>query len=143
MKRYTSLFIFLSFIFICPHLARGRDFSGQWLGTITESINRCDNLGKAKPGEYKLTITHNVNNIVVMENVVQRPYTGVFNPQNRQFAHVQGSYVTHGGYVTELLDIEFDSGNNEKGKGKSIWRWSDGYYSCGGTFNFTLVKQKP
>lgn len=128
-------------MFINPGMSYGLDFTGQWLGTITESINRCDHLGKAKPGDYKLTISHQGNDIVVTENVVQRPYTGVFNPQRPQFAHVQGAYVDNGGYVTELVDIEFDSVTT--GKGKSVWRWSGGYYSCGGTFNFTLVKQKP
>ena len=124
-----------------PGLSYGFDYSGQWLGTITESVNHCKNLGKAEPGEYKLTIRHKGNEIIVMENVVQRPYTGVFNPQQPQIAHVIGTYVDDGGYVTELVDIEFKS--DTTGNGKSVWRWSSGYYSCGGNFAFSLVKIRP
>jgi hypothetical protein len=42
--------------------------------------------------------------------------------------------------VTELVDIDFK--DPESGTGGSVWRWSDGYYECGGSFKFTL-KKKP
>ena len=60
------------------------DFSGQWLGTITESHNRCENLGKAEPGDYKLTIVHKDSDIMLMENVEQIPFQGVINPQRQK-----------------------------------------------------------
>jgi len=141
MKRYASLVIFVSLMLLQPALSHSADYTGQWLGTITESVNRCDNLGKGKPGEYKLTITHKGNNIVAMENTVRRPYTGVFSPERPKFAHVVGSYVDDGGFVAELIDIDFQ--NDSAGSGKSVWRWSNGYYSCGGNFTFTLVKTGP
>lgn len=141
MKRYAFPVIFFGFILIHPGLSFGLDYSGQWLGTVTESVNHCENLGKAEPGDYKLTITHKGNDIVIMENVVQRPYTGVINPERPDFVQAQGSYVDDGGYVTEMINIEFVG--DTTGKGKSVWRWSGGFYSCGGRFNFTLKKIRP
>ena len=140
MKRYAALVLLIGAIIIQPGLSSGADYSGQWVGTITESENRCDNLGKAKLGKYTLTITHKGNDLVVMENLVKRPYSGVFNPSNPQIAHILGSYVDDGGFVTELVDLEFES--DSTGNGKSVWRWSNGYYSCGGKFSFTMLKQK-
>lgn len=141
MNRYAALFLLISMTWLHPAQSQGSDYSGQWLGTITESKNLCKNLGKAEPGDYKLTITQNDNDIVIMENVVQRPYTGHINPEQSHRFHIQGSYSDDGGYVSELVDIEFDS--ETSGKGKSVWRWSDGYYACGGTFAFTLEKIRP
>ncbi len=141
MNRYGSLILFISTLLLHPALSYGNDYSGQWLGTISESKNLCKNLGKAEPGEYKLTITQQDEDIVIMENVVQRPYRGRLNPEEPNLFHVQGSYVDDGGYVSELVDIEFES--ETAGTGKSVWRWSDGYYACGGTFAFTLEKIRP
>ena len=138
MKRATCLIYFIV-LFIClPTLSLGQGYSGQWLGTVSESINRCKGLGKAEPGDYKLTIIHDNADITIMENVVQRPYTGVVNPDRPKKVHVQGSYAEDGGYVTELVNIEFADENNAEGQ--SVWRWSDGYYECGGRFAFTLKK---
>ena len=141
MKHSILLVLCTGALLIVPRLSHGSDYSGQWLGTITESINRCENLGKAKPGDYKLTITHQGNDISIVENVVKRPYTGVFNPKRPQFAHVQGTYVDDGGYVSEQVNIEFADDNG--GRGESSWRWSDGYYACGGKFVFNLKKIQP
>lgn len=141
MKRYPFLLFFFGLLLIPPRVSYGFDYSGQWLGTISESDNGCKNLVKAKPGEYKLSISHKNNDIIIMENTVQRPYSGTFNPGRPHFAHVLGAYVINGGYLTELIDIEFES--TTIGKGKSIWRWSNGYYSCGGKFAFTLKKLQP
>ncbi len=35
--------------------------------------------------------------LVIVENVVQRPYTGHLNPEQPNLVHVQGSYVDDGG----------------------------------------------
>ena len=141
MKQYASLIILVGFLLMHPGLSCAVDYSGQWHGTITESVTNCKNLGKAEPGDYKLTIIHKANDIVIMENVMQRPYTGVFNPQQPNNIHVLGTYIDDGGYVTEQVNIEFDS--DTEGKGQSIWRWSDGYFACGGRFTFTMVKIRP
>jgi hypothetical protein len=125
-------------LWLVPAGVGAQDYSGQWLGTITESQNRCESLGKAEPGDYKLTIVHKDNDILLMENVVQRPYRGVVHPQRPQNVHVQGAYNDDGGYVTEMIDIVFAS--ESAGEGHSVWNWSDGYYACGGRFKFTLEK---
>ena len=141
MKRYTSLILFISIMVMQPALSHAVDYSGQWLGTITESKNLCENLGKAEPGDYKLTITQKDNDIIVMENVIQRPYSGVINPERPYLVQVQGVYIDDGGYVTEIVNIAFES--DIAGKGQSVWRWSDGYYACGGIFDFSLAKIRP
>ena len=138
MERATCLIYFIALFFCLPALSFGQGYSGQWLGTVSESINRCKGLGKAEPGDYKLTIIHDNADITIMENVVQRPYIGVVNPDRPRKVHVQGSYVDDGGYVTELVNIEFSDDN--QGEGQSVWQWSDGYYACGGRFTFTLKK---
>jgi hypothetical protein len=141
MKNYASLVIFVGFICINPGFSHGLDYSGQWLGTVTKTENSCKkDLGKAKLGDYKLTIMHKGKDLVVMENVVQRPYTGPFNSQQPGIARVHGSYVVDGGYVTESVNVEFV--DDATGKGDSVWRWSNGYLACGGRFIFTLVKIK-
>ena len=115
-----------------------QNFSGQWLGNVTESLNRCERLGKVEPGDYKLTIVHQDSEIMLMENVEQVPYKGVVNPQRPLKVFVQGVYDIDGGYVTEMLDIAFD--DERKGQGQSVWYWSDGYHQCGGRFKFGLEK---
>ncbi len=135
----TRLWILLTgLLLIHPLSVSAGKYSGQWLGTITESNNRCENLGKAEPGEYKLTIIHKDNEITIMENVVQRPYKGVINPQRPQNIYVHGAYSEDGGYVTEMVDIVFT--DEEQGEGQSVWSWSDGYHQCGGRFKFGLEK---
>ena len=141
MNRSAALILFISILLVHPVLSHGNDYSGQWLGTITESKNLCKKLGKAEPGDYKLTITQQGEDIVIMENVVQRPYRGRINPERPNFFHVQGSYVDDGGYVSELVDIEFES--ETAGKGISVWRWSDGYYACAEHLFSPLRKSGP
>jgi len=120
-----------------PACAWTQDYSGQWLGTITESQNRCADLGKAEPGDYKLTIVQKDDAIMLMENVVQRPYRGIVDPKTPRNVHVIGAYNVDGGYVTEMVDIVFE--NERQGSGQSVWTWSDGYYQCGGRFKFELT----
>jgi hypothetical protein len=128
----------IGLLLIQPVSVSAGNYSGQWLGTITESKNRCENLGKAEPGDYKLTIVHKDGDIMIMDNVVQRPYKGVINPQRPQKIYVNGAYNEDGGYVTEMVDIVFT--DDEKGEGQSVWSWSDGYHQCGGRFKFKLHK---
>jgi len=120
-----------------PVCAWAQDYSGQWLGRITESQNRCADLGKAEPGDYKITIVHKDNAIMLMENVVQRPYRGSVDPRSPQNVRVLGAYNVDGGYVNEMVDIVFE--NEHQGSGQSVWTWSDGYYQCGGRFTFELT----
>lgn len=115
-----------------------QDYSGTWLASVSESVTWCKNLGKAEPGEYKLTIVQKGSDITLLENVVQRPYKGVIDPKRPLSLHVNGSYVEDGGYVNEMIDIAFD--NDSAGEGGSMWQWSDGYYQCGGRFKFDLKK---
>ncbi len=138
MKKRNVLVILASCLFSLPCVSYGNDYSGQWLGTITKSVNQCENIGKAELGDYKLTILHKEDEVTIMENVVQRPYTGQINVEQPERVQVKGSYNDDGGYVSEILDIHFTS--DSKGSGMSTWGWSGGYYSCGGHFTFTLEK---
>jgi len=141
MKRYAILVLLVVVLFASAQVTYGNNYSGQWLGVVTESFNNCRDLGKAEPGKYKLTIIHKNNDITILENVVQRPYTGVVNPERPLDVHVQGTYVDDGGYVSEFVNIEFK--NESGGEGQSVWSWSDGYFECGGRFSFTLEKIRP
>lgn len=141
MKQYVFLTALLGVVCLRPTLSLAVDYTGQWRGTITESVNECKNLAKGEPGEYMLTFVHNGADFVGMENKVKRPYKGVVNPSRPQFVHLVGSYVTNGGYVTETIDIEFLA--ETAGTAKSVWRWSNDFFSCGGSFAFTLKKVQP
>ncbi len=141
MKRYIFLVAFIGVMCMQPALSHAIDYTGQWRGTITESVNECKDLGKGKPGEYTLTFIQKGDEIVGMENSVKRPYKGIVNPSRPEFVHLVGSYVTTGGYVTETVDIEFKT--ETTGIGKSVWRWSNDFFSCGGNFTFTLEKIQP
>ena len=133
-----ALIFLLCFGLMLPAVAYAQNFSGQWLGNVTESLSRCEGIGKVEPGDYKLTIVHKDEDIMLMENVEQVPYRGVVNPKRPGKVFVQGVYDIHGGYVTEMLEIVFDDG--QKGQGESVWYWSDGYHQCGGRFKFGLEK---
>ena len=133
-----ALIFLLCFGLMHPAALCAQDFSGQWLGSITESLNRCERIGKAEPRDYKLTIVQKNDEIMLMENVEQVPYKGIVNPKRPRNVFVQGVYNIHGGYVTEMLEIVFDDAS--KGQGESVWYWSDGYHQCGGRFKFALEK---
>lgn len=127
-------------LFACqwPTVVTANDYAGQWLGTIVDSINMCEGLGKAEPGDYKLTIIQEGGDIIIMDNVQQHPYTGVISPEKPLEVFVQGTYVEHGGYISELVTIHFT--DETRGEGESVWRWSDGYHGCGGRFSFVLTR---
>jgi hypothetical protein len=139
MKKIV-LFLMTAMVLLLSRQALAEDYSGTWIGTVTETLSHCKDLGKAEPGDYLLTITQKGNDIMIMENVNQRPFKGKLRPEDPRHVHVRATYTTDGGYVTELVDIDFV--NAESGTGGSVWRWSDGYYECGGSFKFTL-KKKP
>jgi len=133
----VMLLLILGIAVMLPEFLWAQDYSGQWLGEITESINRCEDLGKAEPGEYKLTIVHKDSEIMLMENVVQRPYHGGIDPEDSRKFHVQGAYNVDGGYVSEMIDIVFI--NAQQGSGQAVWSLSDGYHQCAGRFEFELT----
>ena len=137
MKTRALLFL-LCLGLVQPLGVLAQDYSGQWLGTVTESVNRCEQIGKAEPGDYKLTIIHKDHDIVLMENVEQVPYKGVVNPARPKNVYVQGVYDIDAGYVTEVIEIVFH--DERQGQGTSVWHWSDGYHQCGGRFKFGLEK---
>lgn len=141
MKRLSLLVVLLGVVCMSPALSHAFDYTGQWRGTITQSVNECKNLGKGVPGDYMLTFIQKGDEFVGMENSVKRPYKGVVNPSRPQFVHLVGSYVATGGYVTETVDLEFLT--ETTGTGKSVWRWSNDFFSCGGNFTFTLEKVQP
>ncbi len=115
-----------------------QNYGGTWLAKVNESVTWCKNIGKTEPGDYKLTIVHEGSDITLLENVVQRPYKGFIDPKRPLNLNVNGSYAKDGGYVNEMIDIAFE--NDNAGKGESAWQWSDGYYQCGGRFQFDLKR---
>ena len=120
------------------------DYSGQWLATVTESVNRCEGTGKMELDDYKLTIDHEGNDIkiVIMEHVAQRIYKGDIDPERPRNIQVQYTkYIYEGGYVSEEVEITFES--DRRGQGQSVWSRSDGYRQCGGRFEFVLEKTRP
>jgi len=121
-----------------PHPASAQDHSGNWTGTVVESASDCQNIRKAAPGDYRLTILQEGDALTIMENTGRRPYTGYLEPENAGRVQVRGTYADHGGYVTEDVVLEFSS--RQTGTGSSVWRWSDGWHQCGGSFRFTLKK---
>jgi hypothetical protein len=141
MKRHASLIFLLCIIFCSAGWSTGANYDGQWRGTVTESTNTCERIGKADPGDYILTILHQEERITIMDNVEQRPYTGAIDPEKPAIVVVKGTYAVDGGYLTEMVTIDFVDDNS--GNGKSTWHWSDGYHSCGGRFAFSLKKIKP
>ena len=58
MKQYVFLTALLGVVCLRPTLSLAVDYTGQWRGTITESVNECKNLAKGEPGEYMLTFVH-------------------------------------------------------------------------------------
>jgi hypothetical protein len=121
--------------------AAAQDYSGVWTGMITESINNCKDLGKAKPGEYKLTFVQTGDKLTAMENKAKRPYEGVFEGGDHRRVVVRGTYEDKGGYVTEEVTLDFTG--DTAGKGHSVWNWSDGWFQCGGSFSFSFTKDLP
>ena len=105
MKTFFLLASLAGLLLTNPLVCFGQNYSGQWLATVTESVNHCKKLGKAEVGKYKLTIIHQSEDITVMENTIQRPYKGVVHPDRPMEVNVQGNYVDDGGYVSELVDI--------------------------------------
>jgi hypothetical protein len=117
------------------------DLSGVWNAKVTESITHCENIGKAAPGDYSIEIVQNGIKLSIDTESIPTPYVGTVNVGKPPRAHVRNTYHQHGGYVTELVDIDFK--DEDSGHGGSTWRWSDGYHQCGGNFKFTLEKKTP
>jgi hypothetical protein len=49
MKRFSLLVALLGVVFMSPSLSHAIDYTGQWRGTITQSVNECKNLARACP----------------------------------------------------------------------------------------------
>ncbi|MGD9971684.1 MAG: hypothetical protein AB7S77_01360 [Desulfatirhabdiaceae bacterium] len=137
---YVSIAIAITLVLSSFFNADAQDFSGGWTGVITESNTNCKKLGKAEPGEYRLTFIQNGNELTAMENTVKRPYKGIFEEGNPMRIVVRGTYEDKGGYVTEEVILDFTS--DRTGNGHSIWGWSDGWFQCGGSFRFSLSKDQ-
>jgi len=121
--------------------AAAQDYSGTWIGVVTESTSYCKNIVKANPGEYGLTVVQKGDELTIMERVARRPYRGFVEADNPRQVQVRGTYADAGGYVTEDVLIQFAGAGS--GTGQSAWKWSDGWHQCGGRFHFTLKKVNP
>jgi hypothetical protein len=118
-----------------------QDKSGAWTGIVTESSSDCQNIVKARPGEYQLHFVQQGDELVITEPRSRRPYRGFFGSDTPGQIQVRGTYADAGGYVTEEVFIRFAGADS--GTGRSAWRWSDGWHQCGGRFLFTLKKNRP
>lgn len=138
MKYMNFILAFTVFIFICSPVT-AEDLTGDWNATVTESFTYCENLGKDYVGNYSIRITQTGNVIsIVGERGIT--WTGIIKNENSKHAHVRATFNKDGGYVTELIDIDFDASLKE-GRGGSVWTWTDGLFQCGGSFKFKLKKK--
>lgn len=136
----TCLAFACGLLLAMAHHAAAQDLSGSWTGIVTEAASDCQNIRKASPGEYRLTILQKGDELTITEIMARRPYTGYIEPESNGRIQVRATYSDDGGYVTEAVTLEFTSGRS--GTGDSVWRWSDGWHQCGGRFHFTLEKSQ-
>ncbi|MGL1861244.1 MAG: hypothetical protein OCC46_01840 [Pseudodesulfovibrio sp.] len=115
------------------------DFGGTWNAEVTESQTACEDLGRDFVGQYVIEVFQSKDNLIVQAERPNVRYVGKLVAENPNAAHLQATYVKDGGYVTELVDMEFVDKNSAKGG--VVWRWSDGVYACGGSYTFVLTKQ--
>jgi len=120
--------------------AGAQDKSGTRTGVVTEAVSDCQNIVKARPGEYRLTFVQKGDELVITESQARRPCRGFFESDDPGRIQVRGTYADAGGYVTEEVFIRF--ADSISGAGRSVWRWSDGWHQCGGRFHFTLKKSR-
>jgi hypothetical protein len=134
---YRLILLSLITVFACP--AGAQDYSGTWIGTVTESSSSCKNIVKAAPGDYRLTFTQRGNELTIVPNTAKRLYVGVLNAAKPGFVQVRGTYPDDGGLISEEVSVKFTG--NESGEGQSAWRWANAWHQCGGRFLFTLKKK--
>ncbi|MCG6919053.1 MAG: hypothetical protein LJE88_02820 [Deltaproteobacteria bacterium] len=141
MKKRLSFLIVVCTVSLLSVPGFALDLNGIWNVTVTDSITHCAGAGKGKVGDYTIALTQKGDKITIIGQASQTRYVGEAKQGAPNHVHVHSTDNLHGGYVTELVDIDFD--NDQTGKGGSVWRWSDGLYQCGGSYKFTLHKIQP
>ena len=114
------------------------DYGGTWQAEVTESLTTCEDLGRDFVGQYTIEVYQSKDNLIVQAERPNVRYVGKLMTDNHNKAHLQATYIKDGGYVTELVDIDFD--DSQTAQGRVLWRWSDGVYACGGSFSFVLMR---
>lgn len=130
----TTIFVLLM---VTP--AAADEFGGIWEAEVTKEMTVCEEIGRDKVGHYTIEVFQSDKNLIVQ---AQRPnvrYFGKFLEDNPMAAHLQSTYEEDGGYVTELVDMVFN--DESSASGDVVWTWSDGVYSCGGTYSFVLNRK--
>ncbi|RPJ77081.1 MAG: hypothetical protein EHM15_00905, partial [Desulfobacteraceae bacterium] len=56
--------------------AGAQDKSGTRTGVVTEAVSDCQNIVKARPGEYRLTFVQKGDELVITESQARRPCRG-------------------------------------------------------------------
>jgi len=138
IMRNIQIVILALVVILAAPIALAGDYGGTWKAEVTESKTTCKDLGRDSVGHYTIEIFQSRDNLIVQAERPNVRYVGKLVPDNPNKAHLQATYIKDGGYVTELVDIEFEDG--KAAKGGVVWRWSDGVYACGGNFRFILTR---
>jgi len=133
-----NILLTVLFILLAATPTSAGDYGGVWKAHVTESMTTCEEIGRDKVGEYTIEIFQSEKKVIVQ---AQRPnvrYTGKFLADDPNAIHLNSTYEEDGGYVTELVDLFFENGATAHGN--VVWTWSDGLYTCGGTYQFNLKR---
>ncbi|MEA3469650.1 MAG: hypothetical protein U9R57_15715 [Thermodesulfobacteriota bacterium] len=116
------------------------DIEGEeWVSTITAQSSRCKSIGKNIASTHTYVILARTDEkVVVVHRKSGISYYGRVDKENPMIIHYWASYLKDAGVVTERL--KFEKSDNNSGKGRSVWNWSDGIMSCGGEYSFTAVR---
>lgn len=136
--RNILILISALFVLLVASPVSAGDYGGIWKAEVTESLTACEDLGRDFVGHYTIEVFQSKDNLIVHAERPYVRYIGKLKAESPSVAHLQATYIKDGGYVTELVDIEFEG---QTAKGGVVWRWSDGVYACGGSYTFVLTRE--
>jgi hypothetical protein len=113
----------------------------KWVATVTDHVNRCKNIGINFSGTHNfLVLIKTDQQRVIYDSTSGITYYGKFNSENPHIIYYTASYRKEAGVLSE--EIVFNRQDDNHGKGKSVWYWSDGLMHCGGEYSFTGTRKK-
>jgi len=138
MKKFSVIIAVFVFLLVASG-AFAEDLSGQWSADVISADTRCEDLGWDPVGNYTIEILKGEKSIIIVPERPHVRYVGKFLPDIPNKAHLRATYMKDGGYLTEIVDIDFK--NSQSATGKTVWQWSDGVFACGGSYSFVLKRQ--